>query len=110
MADEPARGLRSATQVLRQFKAVGHVTPPGAALAALSGEAQVVPNAEPDGSYLCPECGRTGHRGALALAQSGVPRYPASARGVSGADELRSGPAGLPGSLVQALEKATTSR
>ena len=58
VADEPARGLRSATQVLRQFKAVSHVAPPDATLAAPSGEAQVVPDAEPDGSYLCPECGK----------------------------------------------------
>ena len=37
VADEPARGLRSATQVLRQFKAVTHVSPPDATLAAPSG-------------------------------------------------------------------------
>ena len=58
VADEPARSRRTAAQVSRRFKAVTHVAPPDATLAVFSGEAQVVPDAEPDGSYLCPECGK----------------------------------------------------
>ncbi|CAE7928850.1 pol, partial [Symbiodinium necroappetens] len=58
VADEPARSLRTASQVPRRFKAVAHVAPPGVTLAAPLGDAQVAPDAEPDGSFLCPECGK----------------------------------------------------
>ncbi|CAE7459790.1 unnamed protein product [Symbiodinium microadriaticum] len=60
------------------------VAPPTATLAASSEEAPVVPDAEAGG---------------------GVPRGPAPAGGVSGADELRPVPSGLPGGLVPSLER-----
>ena len=50
------RAHRSASKVPRQFKAATYVAPPAATLAASSEEAPVVPDAEPDGTYACPEC------------------------------------------------------
>ena len=39
-------------------RSVRKQAPPTATLAAFSGEAQVVPDAEADGTYACPECGK----------------------------------------------------
>ena len=58
LLDDPGRAHRSASKVPRQFKAATHVAPPTATLAASSEEAPVVPDAEADGTYACPECGK----------------------------------------------------
>ena len=57
--DDPGRAHRSASKVPRQFKAATHVAPPAATMAAFTDEAPVIPDAEADGTYACPDCDKS---------------------------------------------------